>query len=388
MLENNYDILSVHDGATNKEIKEAFRKLALQYHSDRGGDIEKFKKIKQAYDDLKIGKKYADSPEEKFRKSRVYNDETDDEVRKNKILAEELSKEMKDAERWASSLNKTNGTGTRLFGSKTLGEIEFERKANGALSIKGNYMGGSLAYAGPIIMQGNITSPSWEEKYKTNIKITKGDFKFINALENKYKIDNGAKITAENGDIVVGNVFGRKDRIQDPSGKVGMYIIKEHRSELKAPLGKIIVENVVNTVSLEANTIVALNLEDDIKVKAKEILIYGQKVTYDVQIELKKGGFIRFFEDFSIQGLSGDAIIILENGKKFRLSELKTKKIKDLPQNFINANKKYGKDDTMIGEGFTITYELLDNLNEKVSSKKNHKWTFKLGNIGKSFNKK
>jgi len=57
MIENNYEILKVRDRATKKEIREAFRRLALQHHSDRGGDVEKFKKIKQAYDDLKLGKK-------------------------------------------------------------------------------------------------------------------------------------------------------------------------------------------------------------------------------------------------------------------------------------------------------------------------------------------
>ena len=73
---------------------------------------------------------------------------------------------------------------------------------------------------------------------------------------------------------------------------------------------------IVNTVSLEADTIIVLNIEDDVKIIAREILFYGGKLTYDSTIELKQGGSIRFFENFSIQGLSGDAIIKLENGKK------------------------------------------------------------------------
>ena len=52
-------------------------------------------------------------------------------------------------------------------------------------------MAGSLTYDGPIIMQGSITSPSWTQEFKTNIHLTKGDFKFIDPLENKYKIENG-----------------------------------------------------------------------------------------------------------------------------------------------------------------------------------------------------
>jgi len=384
MVENNYQILGVHEGATKKEIRDAFRKLALEHHSDRGGDIELFKKIKQAYDDLKLGKKYPDSPEERRRKSKVYTFDEEEEIIRNKVLAENLSKDMKVAEEWANALNRANATGIRLFGSKTLGELEFERKANGALSIKGNYKAGGLKYDGPIIMQGNITSPSWSKDHKTDIKTTKGDFKLVNPLENKYKIENGAKITSDHGDVIVGNVFGKKDQVQDPTGKVGLYTIKEHRTHLIAPNGKIVVENAANTVSLESDSLIILNMEDDVKIKAREILIYGHKLTYDVKIELKEGGFIRFFEDFSVQGLSDDAIIKLENGKTIRLRELKIKKIKNLPPEFVNSKNNFSKNDTIVGNGFTITYELLDNFGKKSSNAKKIGWTSKLGGFGKS----
>ncbi len=384
MIQNNYQILGVREGATTKEIRGAFRKLALEHHSDRGGDIEQFKKIKQAYDDLKLGRKYPDSPEERLKKSKVYTFDEEEEITRNKILAEDLSKDMKVAEAWIDALNRVDSTGTRLFGSKTLGEIEFERKANGALSIKGNFKAGSITYDGPIIMQGNITSPSWSEDCKTKIRIKKGDFKFVNPLENKYKIENGATIIADNGNIVVGNVFGRKDNLQDPSGKVGLYVVKEHRTHLFSPKGKIIVENAVNTVSLDCDSLVILNLEDDVKIKAREILIYGHKLTYDVEIELKEGGFIRFFENFSVQGLSDDTIIKLENGKTIRLRELKIKKIKDLPPEFVKNETNFSKDDTMVGNGFTITYELLDNFYKKSSNTKKTSWTSKFGGFGKS----
>ena len=69
MVESNFDILGIHDGASKKEIQDAFRRLALQHHSDRGGNIEQFKKIKQAYEDLKIGKKYPETDKEKLSKS-------------------------------------------------------------------------------------------------------------------------------------------------------------------------------------------------------------------------------------------------------------------------------------------------------------------------------
>ena len=379
MVESNYDILGIIEDSTKKEIRDAFRRLALQFHSDRGGENEQFIKIKQAYEDLKIGKKYPDTDIEKLRNSRVYSDETEADVkRKNQILGQQLSKEMKTAEEWAAALNRSNSTATRLFGSKTLGEIELERKANGALSIKGNFMAGSLIYDGPIVMQGSITSPSWTQEFQTNIHLTKGDFKFINASENKYKIENGAKIIVDNGNVIVGNVFGRKYKVADKI-QVGVFQIQEHRTHISAPNGKIITENLVNTVSLDADTIIVLNVEDDVTISAREILFYGGKLTYDSTIELKQGGSIRFFENFSIQGLSGDAIIKLENGKKIRLFDLKTKKIKDLADEFVPNKENYGKDATMVGYGFTITYDMLDNLSLKPTKKQKSGWASKFG---------
>ena len=378
MVENNYDILGILEGTTTKEIRDAFRRLALQFHSDRGGENEQFIKIKQAYEDLKIGKKYPETDIEKLKNSRVFSDETEANVkRKNQILGQQLSKEMKTAEEWASALNRSNLTATRLFGSKTLGEIELERKVNGALSIKGNFMAGSITYDGPIIMQGSITSPSWTEEFQTNIHLTSGDFKFINPLENKYKIENGAKIIVDNGNIVVGNIYGRKFKIPDPI-KVGVYHIQEHRTHISAPNGKIIAENIVDTVSVDADTIIVLNVEDNVKISAREILFYGGKFTYDSEIELKKGGIIRFFETFSIQGLSGDATIKLENGKTIRFFNLKTKKIRDLADEFIPNKNNFAKDATMIGNGFTITYDMLDNLSKKPTKQKSS-WKAKLG---------
>jgi hypothetical protein len=378
VVENNYDILGIVEGSTEKEIRDAFRRLALQYHSDRGGENEQFIKIKQAYEDLKIGKKYPETDIEKIKNSRVYSEDTDAEIRrKNQILGQELFKEMQTAEEWAAALNRTNSTGTRLFGSKTLGEIELERKATGTLSIKGNFMAGNLTYDGPIIMQGSITSPSWTQEYRTNIHLTKGDFKFIDPLENKYKIDNGARITVDHGNVVVGNIYGRKYRVEDPNGKVGIFQIQEHKTCISAPNGKIIAENVVNTVLLEADSIIVLNVEDDVTLSAREILFYGGKLTYDSTIELKQGGSIRFFENFSIQGLSGDATIKLENGKKIRMFDLKTKKIKDLPDEFVPNKENYAKNATMVGHGFTITYDMLDNLSKKPSKKQKSSWTSK-----------
>jgi molecular chaperone DnaJ len=47
-----YDVLGIPKSANKDEIKNAYRKLALQYHPDRNkaaGSEEKFKEISEAY---------------------------------------------------------------------------------------------------------------------------------------------------------------------------------------------------------------------------------------------------------------------------------------------------------------------------------------------------
>lgn len=48
-----YDVLGVGKTASADEIKKAFRRKAVEYHPDRGGDEEKFKEINEAYEVLK-----------------------------------------------------------------------------------------------------------------------------------------------------------------------------------------------------------------------------------------------------------------------------------------------------------------------------------------------
>lgn len=50
-----YKTLGVPQGATEDEIKKAYRKLAMKHHPDRGGDEAEFKKIKEAYERLTSG---------------------------------------------------------------------------------------------------------------------------------------------------------------------------------------------------------------------------------------------------------------------------------------------------------------------------------------------
>ena len=57
-----YEVLGVSKGASDEEIKKAFRKLALEYHPDRNkaeGAVEKFKEVNEAYQVLTDSEKRA-----------------------------------------------------------------------------------------------------------------------------------------------------------------------------------------------------------------------------------------------------------------------------------------------------------------------------------------
>ena len=47
-----YSTLGLQKGASDEEIKKAYRKLAMKHHPDRGGDEKKFKEISGAYEAL------------------------------------------------------------------------------------------------------------------------------------------------------------------------------------------------------------------------------------------------------------------------------------------------------------------------------------------------
>ena len=64
-----YSILGVSKNASDKELKQAYKKLSMQHHPDRtGGDDSKFKEINEAYSTLKDSQKRAeyDNPQPQY----------------------------------------------------------------------------------------------------------------------------------------------------------------------------------------------------------------------------------------------------------------------------------------------------------------------------------
>jgi len=58
-MKDYYQILGVSKDASLEEIKKAYRKLAHQYHPDKGGDAQKFKEVNEAYQVLSNKEKRA-----------------------------------------------------------------------------------------------------------------------------------------------------------------------------------------------------------------------------------------------------------------------------------------------------------------------------------------
>ncbi len=59
MSKDYYSILGVAKGATDDEIKKAYRKLASKHHPDKGGSKEQFQEIQEAYSALETPEKRA-----------------------------------------------------------------------------------------------------------------------------------------------------------------------------------------------------------------------------------------------------------------------------------------------------------------------------------------
>lgn len=53
---NYYKTLGLNSNATDDDVKQAYRKLAMKHHPDRGGDEAEFKKIKEAYEAITSGR--------------------------------------------------------------------------------------------------------------------------------------------------------------------------------------------------------------------------------------------------------------------------------------------------------------------------------------------
>ena len=63
-----YSILGVPRNASEKELKQAYKKMSMRHHPDRGGDEAKFKEVNEAYSTLKdpVKRRQYDNPQPQY----------------------------------------------------------------------------------------------------------------------------------------------------------------------------------------------------------------------------------------------------------------------------------------------------------------------------------
>lgn len=91
---SDYDILGIKPEASHEEIKQAFRKMAIKYHPDKGGDPKKFQSIHDAYERILNGRASRSNKQE-IKESfgcmdmRYMFKTVDNEVKKNNITIDQ-----------------------------------------------------------------------------------------------------------------------------------------------------------------------------------------------------------------------------------------------------------------------------------------------------------
>lgn len=62
-MQNPYSVLGLQAGASENEVKSAYKKLAMKHHPDKGGDPEKFKEINDAFGKIAKPESFGGSPQ-------------------------------------------------------------------------------------------------------------------------------------------------------------------------------------------------------------------------------------------------------------------------------------------------------------------------------------
>ena len=296
------EILEVDKMADLNEIKTAFRKKALLFHPDSGGNSKEFILIRSAYEKLTRIK-----PTQRQEAKLIYHN-------------------MKKAQDWAM---------TNVLERKMFAGIEFERLSKTFLRIIGRIKAGKFILRTDcnIMIIGDVTNPPWES-HQTMINIAGN-------LEIRGNILNGAKIRANS--ILAGDITGLVQNKPD-SIKVGVF--HDHSLVTKLTANKINVANCIGPIILKGKNIQTGDLRDNTKIKGNFITIRGNTITHDCIITV---GQSICFTAKSVLTLSDDCIIKW-NDKQLRLTALKTAK--------YNCSH-------ILRQGNEITISMLDEIHDK-----------------------
>lgn len=131
MIKNHYQILGISRIADNKEIKKAYKKLAIKFHPDKNnGDKyfeERFKEIQESYEVLI-------NPEKKSEYDRIYDSFFSSNQKENYNQSTYKNtntsySNQKETERKQEQKKKEDAEKSRVSNIKKNTELEFEDKA-------------------------------------------------------------------------------------------------------------------------------------------------------------------------------------------------------------------------------------------------------------------
>lgn len=251
-----HQILDIDSNASKSEIKKAYRKKAIQLHPDRGGKMEDFIKLKEAYD-------FAINKIDKVTKE---IEEVKERIKMEEQEAISMAKITKEIQKWC--IEQESGT-------KQFSDIIECKKNNTDLRFIGAFLAGELSFRGDISIFGDVSSPLMA-LYKTVISgkniLIEGD------------ISNGARINGKT--ITTNNVIGlfkhQIDATQDDTNKdlpLNTILSAKESIDLNECSGHVI---------LSAKNIQVYDIKNGAKLIADNIIITGDIITSDCKIHARK----------------------------------------------------------------------------------------------------
>ncbi|MDE0266332.1 MAG: J domain-containing protein [Thaumarchaeota archaeon] len=308
-MENHHAVLGVGRDAGRSEIREAFRRMALECHPDvSGGDSGKFMAARRAYEALVnpvVGR--------------------EDEATK-------LHAEMGRAEKWCAD--------PASFGTADFGEATFEKYGR-SVRIAGRLRAGTLRFGGRVLVYGDVSSPPWGGPHGTVLHGGGG-------VDIRGNILNGAEVRGR--DVFAVDVSGLR-RVERDMVRVGVEWDASLHARITADGGNAVLRNCTGPARIRGDVVDVWDVRDGCVLEGRRVVVRGNTVTHDCVIRVSES---LSFATGQMLGLSDDCVVSWDGGGEVRLGRLKTYRISRLP------GLGGGGSRTMVGGGFVITVPMLE----------------------------
>ena len=313
-MENHHEVLGVRYGADHQEIRDAFRRRALECHPDVMGGVDggEFMAARRAYEALVnpvVGR--------------------EDE-------AARLHAEMRRAAEWCADPSS--------FGTADFGGATFE-KYGGSVRIAGRLRAGRLEFGGRVTVYGDVSSPPWGGPHGTALRGGEG-------VDIRGSVLNGAEVRGR--DVFAVDVSGLR-RVEKDAVRVGVGWDASLHARIGAD-GVAVLRHCAGPARVRGDTVDVWDVRDGCVLEGRRVVVRGSTVTHDCTIRVSES--LTFTTDRML-GLSDDCTISWDDGGgEVNLGRLKTYKVDRLP-GFD------GTTGTMVGNGFVMTVRMLKHVSAR-----------------------